>query len=535
MISLTKILAAKWLVLICLIVFISCQKSSEPDTPVNQPPNANAGNDTTLYLPANAAALFGSASNDPDGTISAWSWTKISGPSSFAIVNANLAQTFATNLVGGDYQFELKVTDSGGSSDRDTVRVTVKVPIVPINNAPGIEWEKRLGGGGSEEAFSIQLTADGGYIVAGYTGSSSGDVSGNHGSYDFWVVKLNGSGAIQWQKCLGGSGEDGAYSIQPTADGGYIVAGDSHSNDGDVSGNHGGTIDAWVVKLSSSGDIQWQKCLGGSGTDVAYSIQTTADGGYMVAGMTNSNDGDVSGNHGVFDAWVVKLTSNGSVQWQKCIGGLAGEDARSIQPTSDGGYIVAGSTGSLSGDVAGNHGNIDLWVVKINSNGAIQWQKCLGGSGVDNGYAIRTTTDGGYIVTGYTGSSDGDVSGTYGNLDMWVVKINSSGTIQWQKRLGGSGEDIGYSIQTTSDGGYIVAGRTDSYDQDILGNLGGKDAWVVRLNSSGVIQWRRCLGGPDWNAAYSIQSTADGGSIIAGMGGTEQMTYTYELIVKLKP
>jgi hypothetical protein len=171
--------------------------------------------------------------------------------------------------------------------------------------------------------------------------------------------------------------------------------------------------------------IQWQKCLGGSYIDGATSIQTTGDGGYIIAGSTYSNDGDVSGNHGNRDAWVVKLTSIGSIQWQKYLGGTNPDEASSIQSTSDGGYILAGSTFSIDGDVLGNHGAADAWVVKLSSQGAIQWQKCLGGTDIDFGHCIQSTIDGGYIIAGETYSNDGDVSGNHGHDDVWVVKLNA--------------------------------------------------------------------------------------------------------------
>jgi len=174
--------------------------------------------------------------------------------------------------------------------------------------APAIEWQKCLGGTSEDIANSIKQTSDGGFIVAGHAGSKDGDVWGNHGDYDYWVVKLNSSGGILWQKCLGGQDWDVAYSIQQTSDGGFIVAGYTESYYGDVWGNHGGS-DYWVVKLNSSGDIEWQKCLGGTYTDIAHSIQETSDGGFIVAGHAGSKDGDVSWNHGNYDAWVVKLTN----------------------------------------------------------------------------------------------------------------------------------------------------------------------------------------------------------------------------------
>jgi hypothetical protein len=294
-------------------------------------------------------------------------------------------------------------------------------------------------------------------------------------------VKLDASGNIQWQKCLGGTGDDRANSIQQTTDGGYVVAGRTYSNDGNVTGNHG-SDDYWVVKLDASGNIQWQKCLGGTSWEYASSIQQTTDGGYVAAGYTRSNDGDVSGNHGDWDYWVVKLDSSGNIQWQKCLGGTSWDEAYSIQQTTDGGYVVTGYTTSNDGDVSGNHGGEDYWVVKLDSSGNIQWQKCLGGTGDDRANSIQQTTDGGYVVAGYTYSNDGDVSGNHGGRDFWVVKLDASGNIQWQKCLGGTNWDEAYSIHQTTDGGYVVAGRTWSNDGDVSGYHGGNyDYWVVKL------------------------------------------------------
>jgi len=240
---------------------------------------------------------------------------------------------------------------------------------------PTIEWQKSLGGSANEKAHSIQQTFDGGFIITGWTRSNNGDVSGYHGggscdAGDYWVVKLDAESpsSIVWQKCLGGSLGDAANSIQQTTDGGYVVVGFTNSNDGDVSGNHG-LSDYWVVKLDALGDIVWQKCLGGHSSDGASSIQQTTDGGYIVAGFTNSNDGDVSGNHGLSDYWVVKLNSSGSIEWQRCLGGSDYDGAYFIQQTTDSGYVIAGLSYSNDGDVSGNHGGEDYWVVKLNAGG----------------------------------------------------------------------------------------------------------------------------------------------------------------------
>lgn len=383
---------------------------------------------------------------------------------------------------------------------------------------PTIQTQKSLGGSDYDAATSIQQTADGGYIVAGVSYSNDGDVSGNHGPGDYWLVKLKKDGMIQWQKSLGGSLGDIAYSVQQTADRGYIVAGASTSTDGDVSGHHGG-YDYWVVKLEENGSIQWQKSLGGSNDDVGSSIQQTVDSGYIVAGDSGSYNEDVSGQHGALDYWLVKLKRSGAIQWQKCFGGSNVEHAYSVQQTADSGYIVAGVSYSNDSDVSGNHGSGDYWMVKLKKSGALEWQKCLGGSNFDYAFSVQQTADGGYIVAGYSSSNDGDVSGHHGSdsyTDCWIVKLKMNGTIQWQKSLGGSGNDAAKCIQQTRDGGYIVAGYSYSNDGDVSGNHGLGDYWVVKLKKTGAIQWQKSLGGSYDDLANSIQQTSDSGYILTG-------------------
>ena len=400
-----------------------------------------------------------------------------------------------------------------------------------VSPPPTVAWKKTVGGTGNEGdnfAASIHQTSDGGYVLAGCSNSTDGDVSGNHGNEDYLVVKFNSGGAIEWQKSYGGSLDDIAFSIKQTSDGGYIVAGLTFSNDGDVTGNHG-VIDDWIVKLNSTGTVEWQKCLGGSQDDEAYSIEQTPDGGYIIAGVTYSNDGDVTGNHSSdADYWVVKLNNNGSIQWQKCLGGSSTDYAFSVDNATDGGYIVAGLAFSNDGDVSGLHAGLDdYWVVKLDSDGGIQWQKCLGGSNEDRAYTVKQTSDGGYIVAGHTESTDGDITSNHGHADYWIVKLTGSGAIQWQKSFGGSGFDAmsswyaGNHIEQTSDGGFIITGTTASDDGDVNGNHGGSgDYWALKINSSGDFQWQKCLGGSDLDDAFSIEPTSDKGYIIAGISSS---------------
>jgi Secretion system C-terminal sorting domain len=395
---------------------------------------------------------------------------------------------------------------------------------------PRIQWQRSLGGSDDEIANSIQQTTDGGYIVAGISSSDDGDVSGNYGGFsgtqDCWVIKLSSAGNIEWQECLGGTDDDQAYSIQQTTDGGYIVAGHSGTDDGETSGYTGGSGGYLIIKLNSNGIIKWQKSFGGSQWDEANSIQQTTDSGYIVAGSSSSNDGDVSGNHGANDCWVVKLNESGNIEWQKSLGGSQGDLANSIRQTTDGGYIMAGYTQSNDGDVSGNHGNNDYWVVKLDGGGNVEWQKTLGGSNFDEANSIQQTADGGYIVAGWSNSNDGDVSGNHGDYDYWVVKLNNNGNIEWQKSLGGSNTDNATSIQQTADGGYIVAGYVWSSDGDVRNNHGPDDYWVVKLDNTGNIIWQKCLGGTTGDNASSIQQTADGGYIVAGQSISDDYDVT---------
>ncbi len=398
--------------------------------------------------------------------------------------------------------------------------------IVSFAQAPAIEWQKSYGGSGDEAAFNLELTNDGGFIVCGYSASADGDVTNHHGlSFlsDYWIVKTYSSGIIQWQQSLGGTGADEAYSIQQTDDGGYVIAGSSYSNDGDVSGHHGSTsiYDYWIVKINISGNIEWQKSLGGTGEDKAKIIQLTNDGGYIVAGFSKSIDGDVTGNHGNQDCWVVKLENNGNISWQKSYGGTNDDEANFIEQTNDGGYILAGWSDSNDGDVSGNHGIAgyrDFWIIKIDISGNIQWQKTYGGTSDDGTYSIHQTNDNGYIISGWAESNDGDASGNHGYTDYWIVKTNNSGDIQWQKCLGGGvGAEIAYSLKETIDGGYIIAGEAASDDGDVSGNHGYTDYWVVKINSTGNIQWQKCLGGAGLlDKATSINLTNDSGYIVTG-------------------
>jgi hypothetical protein len=380
---------------------------------------------------------------------------------------------------------------------------------------PTIDWQRTYGGTNWDHPFSIAPTADAGYVVAGYTHSNNGDVTNYHGGYDYWVVKLDSTGGLQWQKALGGLLDDIGHLIITTNDGGYVVTGHTESFNGDVTGHHGG-LDFWLVKLNSLGGIQWQKALGGSDDDYSHSIVLTNDGGYVVTGLSRSSDGDATNNHGNADCWVVKLDSTGNLQWQKSLGGSGSDEGLAVAIANDGGYYVAGSTNSNDGDVSNNHGAQDIWVIKLDSDGDIQWQKCLGGSDTERTNAIICTTSGGSIVAGFTESTDGDVSDPHGSFDYWIVALDSTGDLQWEKSFGGSDAEFPHFIVPATGGGYVVAGTTSSVDGDVTDNHGDDDMWLVQIDSIGDLIWQKTFGGSSLDQASFIARTQDDNYILTG-------------------
>ena len=380
---------------------------------------------------------------------------------------------------------------------------------------PTVEWSKCYGGSSNDYGYYIQSLDTNVYVISGETWSDDGDVSENHGLSDIWMHKIDSIGGFHCQKCLGGSDEDFAKAVRETSDKGLIICGTTLSNDGDVSGNHG-LQDFWIVKLNMFGEIDWQNCLGGSESDVSQSILQTQNGEYVVAGITNSVDGDVTNSFGEDDFWVLKLNGSGELIWQKCFGGSSEDRAYSVNETSDGGYIIAGESHSIDGDVSGNHGGGDIWVIKLDSNGVKQWAHCYGGTEDEFAYSIKQVSDGGYIVAGGTMSNDGNVTTNHGSVDCWIIKLESEGNLQWQKCYGGSDEDLAYSVETTTDGGYIFSGYTESDDGDVNGNHGSRDGWIVKIDGSGVLLWQRCIGGSADDETACVQKTFDLGYVVAG-------------------
>jgi hypothetical protein len=352
--------------------------------------------------------------------------------------------------------------------------------------APATQWQRAIGGGGEESAYSIELTRDGGYIIAGSTNSTDGNLTGvpGYSQDDCWIVKVASNGNIEWQKRYGSSGIDLINDIKQTSDGGYIFTGRNNANDivdGDVTTGSGG----WLVKLSEAGNIEWQTVAGSTG----LAVSQAADGGYWVGGSN----------------FVAKYTSAGINVWLSFLSYAV----NSIDATTDGGVIITGEATTAN--------RADVKVVKLNSQGTVVADKELGTPGYEGGQSVIQTSDGGYIVAGYASGVDVDhVHGYKGGSDAWVVKLNSLLDTVWTRAVGGTNNDIARKIIQV-EGGYMVAGETGSTDGDITGYKGGaKDAWIFKLDNNGSLLWQQCLGGSSNDIFYDICRGADGGYLAAG-------------------
>ena len=341
-------------------------------------------------------------------------------------------------------------------------------------------WEKTIGGEYTEWGSSVQQTTDGGYIITGSV------------SYDVYLIKTDSYGDTLWTKTFGGEGWEQGHSVQQTTDGGYIITGSTNSYGS-------GDFDVYLIKTDSNGDTSWTKTFGGEYNDEGWSVQQTTDGGYIITGSFNSF-GSTSN-----DVYLIKTNEEGATLWTEIFGGGGNDQGYSVQQTTDGGYIIAGNTNSFGA------GNTDIYLIKTDSNGDSLWSETYGGNGWDMGYSIQQTTDGGYIITGYTNSY------SPGDFDVYLVKTDNNGNLLWDKVYVDYFDDIGYSVQQTTDGGYIITGLNTyrTYDYHEYENV-----YLIKTDSNGDALWTKLLGGGDNDVGYSIQQTTDGGYIITGYSQT---------------
>ena len=359
-----------------------------------------------------------------------------------------------------------------------------------VTYQPRVAWDGTFGGVDDEVAYAVQQTDDGGYIVVGETRTFGA------GGRDVWLLKLNANGSLEWSQTFGGPEDDVAYDVRQTGDGGYVLAGETHSF------RTGSAVksDFWLVRTDASGNELWNQRLGNtelpgvldlSTLDEAHSVQETGDGGYIMAGWTMAGSSN--------DFWLVKTGVAGEYLWDRQFGGSSHDQAYAVRLTADGGYVLAGKTDSLGA------GASDFWLVKTDAAGNEEWNRTFGGPLVDEARDVRQTADGGYIMAGFTWSS-----GT-GFADYWMVKTDASGNEEWTKTFGGATSDVAHAVRQTEDGGYVLAGWSESFPD-------GDHFWVVKTDASGNEEWNETLG--EVSGARAVQQTADGGYVIAGWTGT---------------
>jgi hypothetical protein len=367
-----------------------------------------------------------------------------------------------------------------------------------------IEWQHCLGTTDNEQISALDECADGGFIGAGVS------------EYDFYLVKTDDTGNQEWMRTYGGSTNDYAHAVLALDEGGFLVGGETQSDDGDVTGFHGLT-DGWLVKTDDQGDIIWQKCLGGTNSDYIWSMLQLPGGNYLVAASTNSYNGDLTGlTTGNQALWLIEIDTSGTIV-NNTIHNGSGNLAYSLKNTNDGGYVLTGISALPGGIIITNYGSADLAVQKLDSTLALQWCKNYGGTSYDKGVSVINTSDNNFLVVGSTNSNDVYVSGNHGARDFWVVKLDSVGEFMWQKCLGGSGyENELFSVFETAEGNYLVTGLAGSTNGNITHPYDGVDFWISALDTAGSLLWNKSLGGGMYESAGAIFLCSDGGYMLAG-------------------
>jgi len=403
-------------------------------------------------------------------------------------------------------------------------RITL-APEVQVEFLGEVEWVKNFGGSGEETAQAIIATSDEGYAILGFSNSMDGDIVGKTTAVnDYWLLKLDAAGNLEWNKTYGGSKDDKGQSLAQTKDGGYILTGYAMSDDGDGSNNEG-FHDNWILKLDASGNIEWEKSFGFSGHDHSYDILQTQDGGFFFIGFLDITAARADGydekgqfltRHGVGEFWGTKIDAQGNVQWRKFFGGTNNDRAHAVVPSNDGGFVMAGFSESDDFDISATKGSYDFWVVKITSTGDLVWERSFGGSGIEISYDIAKTTDNGYVITGNTFSNDTDVSKNNGESDVWLIKLADNGNLLWEKTLGGTQFDAAQGVYTSIDGGFLIAGNSKSSDLDAVSNMGENDLWVIKTDDKGALIWQQTFGGTDLDYGFDIIENTDKSVLVVG-------------------
>jgi hypothetical protein len=351
-------------------------------------------------------------------------------------------------------------TSRSTDGDLPGTRVTYDPWVTKVDNNGNKVWTVAFGDHSDEYVTGMVPTTDGGFIVVYYSGIPLLPIGGSP-NYA-WAVKISATGVKEWEKKITASTDAQPFSITSTSDGNFVVAG--FANDG--------TRQGWITKIDGSGNTIWEKFFGGSSEDIINSVAKTNDGGYILAGYSKSSGADIESNKGGYDGWLIKVDGSGNKVWSKSFGGGSDDNLTSVVTTNDG-YLALGSSKSANGDLGENRGGYDAWLVKVDGNGAKQWVKSYGGNNED----IMTnlvTTSGGFVMGGYTNSVTGDVIRTSGDYGGWLLKVDASGTKVATSTYGGSGDEVLYALATTSEGGFLIAGTTYSLANNY-------DGWLVKV------------------------------------------------------
>lgn len=422
-------------------------------------------------------------------------------------------------------------------------------PVAETTFLGEMEWAKNFGGTGEDTARAVVQTSDGGYAILGYSNSTDGDLAGKKMAVnDYWLLKLDADGNLEWEKTYGGSKDDRGQSLLQTSDGGYAIVGYAMSDDGDGSNNEG-FHDNWIVRLDVSGNILWEKSFGFAGHDHSYDAVQTTDGGFFFSGFLDVTSSGGQGNdgkgtnlaaHGVGEFWGTRLDANGDLQWRRYFGGTNNDRAYGAVQASDGGFVMAGSSESDDFNISNAKGSYDFWVVKVDKTGQMLWERSFGGTGIDKSYDIVKTSDGSYAIIGNTFSSDTDISKNNGESDVWLIKIDDNGNLLWEKTFGGTDFDAAHGLGTTADGGFVIAGNSKSSNGDASGNLGENDLWIIKTDASGEIVFQQAYGGSGLDYGFDALEDQDGNLVLVGETASDDFTglqlkgITDLVVVKIK-
>ena len=349
-----------------------------------------------------------------------------------------------------------------------------------------LEWQKTFGGSEDDKALDIIQTLEGDFIILGSSESSDLDVSENAGSKDFWLVKLSNKGILLWEKSFGFSGIDYGTTLLETKEGGFLITGvldvtasNGQGNAKSTATKHSGG-DYWAIKTDHTGTLEWSRFFGGSFTEVPSGVLETDAHNFIIVGSSDSNDFNISNSKGSYDFWIIKISTEGTLLWEKSFGGSEIDEAKAITRTNDGNFIIVGDTRSADKNVSKNNGAADIWVLKVSSEGNILWEKTIGGTNFDAARAIYKTQDNGFLIAGSSRSLDNDFENK-GQNDALILKIDKNGNLLWQKIFGGSKIDFLYDVVELNNKWIIAVGESSSEDGDIPENKGFSDGLIIQI------------------------------------------------------